>query len=270
MKSLACAYAPLPCAPPVSHAGSRTHPPTRPPAHARATTSPPHRHISQDKVTNNFFTHDLADETTLVSQMLLSVRDAPSNPGFVSLKERLLPILRDVLMYQHNELVSTALALIFRLIMMRAETASLLQEVQLLHSPEMVDTYCQACMHAVRLQSVFNNKTNLRGQWCDAMLHELQWFMDKVPGRTPAPNPKSPSLYEHPTATPYHFLSTQQQRCIILRAPTGSTCCFLLVSTITPHLLLLRRPPLWQRRACHIVQIDLLCAGCNKANFLVH
>ena len=112
--------------------------------------------------------------------MMASVAESSANPLLVSLRQRLLPILRDILMYEHNGLVSTALALIFRLTMMRSETTSLLQEVQLLQSSEMVDFYGQACTHAVRLQSFFNNKTNLKGQWCDAMLQELEWFILQV------------------------------------------------------------------------------------------
>ena len=133
-----------------------------------------------DKVINNFFILNLSDREGLVANMLASVRDSVNNPVLESLKERALPILRDTLMYQHNGLVSTALSLIFRLIMMRAETTSLLQEVQLLQSKEMVNFYHQACSHALRLQSFFNNKVNLRGQWCDSMLQELQWFTAQV------------------------------------------------------------------------------------------
>ena len=133
-----------------------------------------------DKIIYNFFGADLADHEELTGAMLASLRESNNNAFFVALRERLLPILRQTLLYQHNGLVATALSLLFRLSMLRSETTALLQETQLLHSPEMVRFYRRACRHAVRLQSFFNNKSNLRGQWCETMLKELQWFMNEV------------------------------------------------------------------------------------------
>ena len=143
------------------------YPPSAPPPPPHPSSAPGTPPPLQ--VVNNLINSDLSDPPSVISKMLLTVHQSPANPLFVALKAKLLPVLRDVLMYQHRDLVSTALSLIFRLIMMRSETTGLLQEVQLLHSQEMVDTYRQACAHAIRLQSVFDNKTNLRGQWCSAM-----------------------------------------------------------------------------------------------------
>ena len=124
--------------------------------------------ISQklNQIVDQFLNADLSDHTGLTSRVMVSVRDSITNPSFASLKDRLLPILRALLMYQHSGLVLTALSLIFRLNRMRSETTKVLQEVVLLQSPKMVDFYRQACTHAVRLLSFFNNKSNLRGQWC--------------------------------------------------------------------------------------------------------
>ena len=84
-------------------------------------------HEELDKIIHHFFGGGVGDQAGLVAQMVASLHDSIRNPGFKSLKERLLPILRDILMYQHNGLVSTALDLIFQLSMMRSGTAALLQ-----------------------------------------------------------------------------------------------------------------------------------------------
>ena len=144
---------------------------------------------------DNFYGGDLANPSGLEEKMMLSVKDSARNRTFLILKEKLLPILRDVLMYQHNGLVSTALSLILRLNMMRSEVTSLLQEAQLLQSTEMADFYQKACSHAVRLQSFFNNNSNLRGQWCEAMLQELHWFTVRLtPGGQAPDSPMSTPL----------------------------------------------------------------------------
>ena len=70
-----------------------------------------------------------ADPDTLVARMMASVREPVADPVYLCLSERLLPILRDLLNYQHHELVWVALTLIFRLSMTRSETSALLQEV---------------------------------------------------------------------------------------------------------------------------------------------
>ena len=45
----------------------------------------------------------------------------------------------------------------------------------------MVALYHEACSHAVQLQNFFANKSNLRGQWCEKVRAELQWFLPKLP-----------------------------------------------------------------------------------------
>ena len=72
---------------------------------------------------------DLSDVSALTTKIMVSVKESIRNPVFMSLKERLLPILRDLLMYQHDALVMIALTLLFRLNMMTSETTAMLQEV---------------------------------------------------------------------------------------------------------------------------------------------
>ena len=80
-----------------------------------------------DKVINNFFGADLTDHKGITEEMMLSLRESINNSFFVTLKERLLPILRQTLMYKHTGLVAMALSLLFRLSMLRSETTGLLQ-----------------------------------------------------------------------------------------------------------------------------------------------
>ena len=105
-----------------------------------------------DEIISHFTPGALHDQEGLAGRMMVSVAESITNPVFLRLRAGLLPLLRDLLMYQHNGLVSTALALIFRLSMMRSETTSLLRDVQLMLSPEIVDFYRQAMAHAVKLQ----------------------------------------------------------------------------------------------------------------------
>ena len=119
-------------------------------------------------------------------------------------------------MYQHNGLVSTALALMFQLSMTRSETTALLQEVHLLQFPDMVTLYHEACSHAVQLQNFFANKSNLRGQWCEKMLTELEWFMPKLnlPTRPPSP-PCSPTPDGRAPSPPTEARATSEPQALV-------------------------------------------------------
>ena len=174
-----------------------------------------------DQVVDGLVAGEASDVEALASHALLSVRESMQLPVFLSLKEALLPILRDLLMYQHDGLVMVALTLLFRLNMMASQTSAMLQEVVLLQSPRMVEFYQQACLHAVRLQIFFDNKSNLRARWCELMLKELEWFLDQAPGRTESgPEAESPkSLRRQLTLQvgQYHF----QRQCEALGTDEG-------------------------------------------------
>ena len=58
-----------------------------------------------NQIVDHVFTQQLADVKALTGKMMYSLRESVTNPVFIALKERLLPILRDLLMYQHDELV---------------------------------------------------------------------------------------------------------------------------------------------------------------------
>ena len=104
------------------------------------------------QVADHLFDGDTDDVNALASRMMAAVQQPIADPVYVSMSNRLLPILRDLLMYQCNELVLVALTLIFRMNMMRSEASAMLQEVLLLHSSRTLQFYEEACAHAVRLQ----------------------------------------------------------------------------------------------------------------------
>ena len=100
-------------------------------------------------------------------------------PVFTALTES-VPILQKFFMSPHPQLVCSALMLVFRLGSVKSEVTRLLQEAQLLQSPSMRKLYQEACVHAVRLQNFFNNKSNLKEKCSDVILKEVQWFMSKL------------------------------------------------------------------------------------------
>ena len=136
-----------------------------------------------DEIIRHFCKADVTDHKRLTCQMMECVKTPITNPVFVVLKERLAPLLHQLLVCQHEELVVTALTLIFRMNMMRSSTVHLLQEVVLLQSQTMVELYRHTLLHAIILENFFRNRNNLKGQWCTVMVQEVEWLNSKFTGQ---------------------------------------------------------------------------------------
>ena len=130
-----------------------------PPPPAPALTQP---NRPTHTLTNSGSRRSLTDPDAATPAILAVIEESTTHEVFRSLEEQVLQNLEDLLMYQHKGLVSTALTLIFRFNSMRSEVSGLLQEVHLLHSTELADFYHKACVHAVRLRSLFRNHSNLK------------------------------------------------------------------------------------------------------------